>query len=163
MVDVHKVKTALLTCCVTVGLSWSTSKWIWCSFLTTCVVPPTHLPRLYCCETVVTHEFSVQVKKIMAVGPLLPKSVFNVLNHEVNQGEGQKDPCLQFLHSQRPNSVLFICYGSYAAISEPQVLELAKGLEAAGQPFLWILRPSHPREGTQLDDSAAVSALLPSG
>ncbi|XP_078173291.1 UDP-glycosyltransferase 92A1-like [Carex rostrata] len=45
--------------------------------------------------------------------------------------------CIDFLNSKRPNSVLYISFGSQNTIPALQMIELAKGLEASGRPFLW--------------------------
>ncbi|KAL5562457.1 hypothetical protein UlMin_032204 [Ulmus minor] len=48
--------------------------------------------------------------------------------------------CLKWLNSKKPNSVLYVCFGSMAQFKDEQLLELAKGLEASGKPFIWVLR-----------------------
>jgi hypothetical protein len=49
--------------------------------------------------------------------------------------------CIKFLDSKRPNSVLYISFGSHNTIPSLQMIELAKGLEASGRPFIWVIRP----------------------
>jgi hypothetical protein len=51
-------------------------------------------------------------------------------------------PCLMWLDTQAPSSVLYVCFGSDTVNLPAQVHELAMGLESSGQPLLWILRPS---------------------
>ncbi|KAH7387543.1 hypothetical protein KP509_16G028600 [Ceratopteris richardii] len=53
----------------------------------------------------------------------------------------EDDECLQWLDSQTPSSVLFVSFGSMASPSLHQFQELAMGLEASGQRFLWVVRP----------------------
>lgn len=49
-------------------------------------------------------------------------------------------PCIGWLHSKPSCSVVFVCFGTYAAVSADQLRELALGLEASGKPFLWVVR-----------------------
>ncbi|KAL6839216.1 hypothetical protein ACP4OV_030888 [Aristida adscensionis] len=51
-----------------------------------------------------------------------------------------ESPCVRWLDTKPSCSVVFVCFGTYAAISEEQLRELALGLEASGKPFLWVLR-----------------------
>ncbi|KAJ3679977.1 hypothetical protein LUZ60_016255 [Juncus effusus] len=48
---------------------------------------------------------------------------------------------MNWLDSQTPNSVLFISFGSQIRLQGKQMMELALGLEAAGYPFIWVVRP----------------------
>lgn len=48
---------------------------------------------------------------------------------------------MEWLGRQTPGSVVYVSFGSESYISPAQVRELALGLEASGQPFLWVLRP----------------------
>ncbi|XP_057450210.1 scopoletin glucosyltransferase-like [Lotus japonicus] len=47
-----------------------------------------------------------------------------------------------WLDSQKPNSVVYVCFGSIANFSETQLKELATGLEASGHQFIWVVRRS---------------------
>ncbi|MCO5558787.1 hypothetical protein L7F22_012374 [Adiantum nelumboides] len=60
--------------------------------------------------------------------------------------------CLEWL-DKRPNaSVLFVAFGSLATMGRDQIMELAEGLEASEQTFLWVIRSSD-----------TLSNLLPEG
>ncbi|MQM06375.1 hypothetical protein Taro_039205 [Colocasia esculenta] len=48
--------------------------------------------------------------------------------------------CLSWLDAQAPGSVPYVCFGSLCRFTRAQLHELALGLEAAGHPFLWVLR-----------------------
>ncbi|KAJ4756963.1 Glycosyltransferase [Rhynchospora pubera] len=54
--------------------------------------------------------------------------------------EVDKFHCLDWLDQQPKNSVLFISFGSGGTLSIKQTTELAFGLEASGQRFLWVVR-----------------------
>ena len=47
---------------------------------------------------------------------------------------------INWLDDQPPSSVVFLCFGSRGNLSEPQVKEVAIGLENGGFRFLWSLR-----------------------
>uniref|UniRef100_A0A6N2L827 anthocyanidin 3-O-glucosyltransferase n=1 Tax=Salix viminalis TaxID=40686 RepID=A0A6N2L827_SALVM len=49
--------------------------------------------------------------------------------------------CLQWLDSQRPNSVIYVNFGSIAVATKEQLIEFGMGLSKTGHPFLWIIRP----------------------
>ncbi|GLJ50028.1 hypothetical protein SUGI_1064150 [Cryptomeria japonica] len=49
--------------------------------------------------------------------------------------------CLEWLQTKPPSSVLYVSFGSIFEMSMVQLQQLALGLEASQQPFLWVLRP----------------------
>ncbi|CAL2242894.1 unnamed protein product [Prunus armeniaca] len=49
--------------------------------------------------------------------------------------------CIPWLNTQAPKSVVYVSFGSLAAIKEAQFLEIAWGLANSNQPFLWVVRP----------------------
>lgn len=49
--------------------------------------------------------------------------------------------CLRWLDSQKPDSVIFINFGSIAVMTADDFDEFAWGLANSGHPFLWIVRP----------------------
>ncbi|RYR54747.1 hypothetical protein Ahy_A06g030030 isoform B [Arachis hypogaea] len=54
---------------------------------------------------------------------------------------GKKNtPVYLWLDNQRPNSVLYVSFGSGGTLCQEQVNEMALGLELSGQKFLWVLR-----------------------
>ncbi|CAD5196519.1 unnamed protein product [Musa acuminata subsp. malaccensis] len=53
--------------------------------------------------------------------------------------------CLEWLEKHPPNSVVYASFGSWVApISPEKIAEFALGLEAAAQPFLWVLKDEKP-------------------
>ena len=48
--------------------------------------------------------------------------------------------CLKWLDSKKPNSVIYVCFGSIADLAASQLFEIAMGLEASGQQFIWVVR-----------------------
>ncbi|XVF83812.1 hypothetical protein PTKIN_Ptkin16aG0523100 [Pterospermum kingtungense] len=53
----------------------------------------------------------------------------------------QDRSCISWLDKQASNSVIYVSFGSVAAISETDFLEIAWGLANSKQPFLWVVRP----------------------
>jgi UDP:flavonoid glycosyltransferase YjiC (YdhE family) len=47
---------------------------------------------------------------------------------------------LKWLDSKKPNSVVYICFGTVANFSDSQLKEIAIALEASGQQFIWVVR-----------------------
>lgn len=48
---------------------------------------------------------------------------------------------MDWLHKQKPRSVVFIALGSWCRISDSDVAALASALDAMDRPFLWAYRP----------------------
>ncbi|XP_061343486.1 UDP-glycosyltransferase 76B1-like [Gastrolobium bilobum] len=53
----------------------------------------------------------------------------------------QDQSCISWLDKHTPNSVVYVSFGSVAAITETQFLEIAWGLANSKHPFLWVVRP----------------------
>lgn len=68
-------------------------------------------------------------KKLFAVGPLNPTAV---------QSGGHE--CLNWLHKQPLDSVVYVSFGSTSTVSDEQIKQLAIGLKCSGQRFIWVLR-----------------------
>ncbi|XP_030446445.2 scopoletin glucosyltransferase-like [Syzygium oleosum] len=75
------------------------------------------------------------------VGPL---SLCNKENedkaHRGNQASIDQHECLKWLDSKQPNSVIYICFGSMANFNASQLHEIAVGLEASKQQFIWVVK-----------------------
>jgi len=54
--------------------------------------------------------------------------------------EAAERSCLRWLDEQPDGSVLYVCFGSGGTLSSEQMAELAAGLEASRQRFLWMVR-----------------------
>ncbi|XP_047342031.1 UDP-glycosyltransferase 92A1-like [Impatiens glandulifera] len=87
-------------------------------------------------------------KPVWAVGPLLPPEMLGTSSPVPisNRHSGRKSgilvkDCLDWLETKEKRSVLYISFGSQNTIGETQMMELAKGLEKSGKPFIWVIRP----------------------
>ena len=56
--------------------------------------------------------------------------------------------CLKWLDSKEPNSVIYVNFGSVANFNDEQLMEIAAGLEASGQQFVWAVK-REKREGVK--------------
>ncbi|CAB4290533.1 unnamed protein product [Prunus armeniaca] len=65
--------------------------------------------------------------------------------------------CLKWLNSKKPNSVVYVCFGSMARFSNSQLKEIAAGLEATRLEFIWVVRRG------KNDDDVGKEDWLPEG
>ncbi|XP_022982010.1 anthocyanidin 3-O-glucosyltransferase 2-like [Cucurbita maxima] len=101
------------------------------------------------------------IPPIYTVGPVLDLKSENRPTPDEKQSREIKG----WLDNQPPSSVVFLCFGSWGCFSQPQVMEIANGLESSGVRFLWSLR-SPPPPHKQLEppsDYADVDDVLPEG
>ncbi|XWS68060.1 hypothetical protein CRYUN_Cryun04dG0058000 [Craigia yunnanensis] len=89
----------------------------------------------------VEHNRKVMGRKTWNIGPL---SLCNRnTDDKLQRGNAaSKDAveCLRWLDSKKHKSVLYICFGSLSWFSAAQLNEIAEGLEASGQDFIWVVR-----------------------
>ncbi|PON88085.1 UDP-glucuronosyl/UDP-glucosyltransferase [Trema orientale] len=55
--------------------------------------------------------------------------------------------CSTWLDSKKPNSVIYVCFGSLTSFSDKQLMEIAMGLEDSGQQFIWVVQKEIKRQG----------------
>lgn len=89
--------------------------------------------------------------KACAIGPLMHERPAH------QQYQGPPAACLSWLDGQGSSSVIYVSFGSNAALSRDEFVELAHGLEASGQAFLWVVRSDATTAGGLLSD------ILPAG
>ncbi|KAF9675880.1 hypothetical protein SADUNF_Sadunf09G0079400 [Salix dunnii] len=56
-----------------------------------------------------------------------------------NLSSSDEHECMRWLAKKNPNSVLYICFGSYFNHPAAQLLEIAMDLEASGHNFIWVI------------------------
>ncbi|KAL5742959.1 hypothetical protein ACOSP7_029691 [Xanthoceras sorbifolium] len=95
----------------------------------------------------VKHYEKVTGKVVYPVGPV---SLFNTKALDMAERGGNKasnigeeDRCVSWLDSKKPNSVLYVCFGSLCEFSESQLLEIASGLESSKASFIWVVKDSN--------------------
>ncbi|VVB05798.1 unnamed protein product [Arabis nemorensis] len=85
---------------------------------------------------------------IFPIGPF-HKHSDNLLSMTKNE---EDHVTTDWLDKQDPQSVVYVSFGSLAAIEEKEFLEIAWGLRNSEQPFLWVVRPGFVR-GTEWIES----------
>lgn len=78
---------------------------------------------------------------ILPVGPCLPESMLRDCDDNDSGGE-----VLSWLDGRPPSSVMYVCFGTLAVPAEEQMREIAEGLRASGQPFLWAIQSALAKE-----------------
>ncbi|KAM7469830.1 hypothetical protein LguiA_008013 [Lonicera macranthoides] len=89
------------------------------------------------------HYRSVLKRKAWHIGPL--SLCKREIEDKVVKGKKvtiDEHECLKLLDSQKPNSVIYVCFRSVAKISVAQLYEVGMGLEASDQPFISVVRKS---------------------
>nr|TKV95895.1 hypothetical protein SEVIR_9G392500v2 [Setaria viridis] len=82
-----------------------------------------------------TGAFMLLPPSVLPIGPLSSnrKSVGQFLPEDTR--------CLRWLDAQPDGSIVYVAFGSTTVLEPCQFQELALGLELAGRPFLWVVRP----------------------
>ncbi|KAI3976746.1 hypothetical protein MKX01_008604 [Papaver californicum] len=72
---------------------------------------------------------------LLSLGPLLARSQLtgNFWTEDIT--------CLNWLDGQPAKSVVYVAFGSFTVFDKQLFHEVALGLENAGQPFMWVVRP----------------------
>ncbi|KAL6206376.1 hypothetical protein ACLB2K_023624 [Fragaria x ananassa] len=73
--------------------------------------------------------------------PVFPIGPFHKCVPEEASSSTSDQSCISWLNTQAPNSVIYVSFGTIAAITKAQFLEIAWGLGNSNQPFLWVVRP----------------------
>ncbi|KAK7245046.1 hypothetical protein RIF29_39876 [Crotalaria pallida] len=55
----------------------------------------------------------------------------------------------KWLDSQKPESVIYTCFGSLCNLTPSQLIELGLALEASKRPFIWVIRESSQLEALE--------------
>ncbi|KAM0844806.1 hypothetical protein ACQ4PT_056757 [Festuca glaucescens] len=74
----------------------------------------------------------------------------------------EEDTYIKWLDTKPPGSVAYVSFGSFASVGAAQAEELARGLLAAGKPFLWVVRATEEAQLPRhlLDAATASGAAL---
>ncbi|GLJ48790.1 hypothetical protein SUGI_1028860 [Cryptomeria japonica] len=81
--------------------------------------------------------------KVLSIGPLLLSSACygDLIADTKSSIWNEETSCLEWLDKQQESSVIYVCFGSIAVLSDEELVEFAWGLEASNQTFLWVIRP----------------------
>ncbi|XP_008794291.2 anthocyanidin 3-O-glucosyltransferase 4-like [Phoenix dactylifera] len=90
-------------------------------------------------------------KKVWTVGPV---SLYNKGRSEMAE-RGKKSlfdvQCLNWLDSKKPQSVVYVSFGSMGRFTPEQMMELGSGLLASNRPFIWVIREGE-RSSEEVED-----------
>ncbi|XP_034229514.1 UDP-glucose flavonoid 3-O-glucosyltransferase 7-like [Prunus dulcis] len=88
------------------------------------------------------HYRRVFGRKAWHIGPvsLCNKAVGNKTEIRGMEASFDEHECLNWLNTKKINTVVYIRFGSLTNFSDPQLLEIALGLEAYGQEFIWVVK-----------------------
>lgn len=92
-------------------------------------------------EAEVLETVSSMFPNIYNLGPLTTLLIKNEVNGTRPSLWKENTDCLTWLDTQKPNSVIYLNFGSIAVMTEDNFKEFAWGLANSGHPFLWIVRP----------------------
>ncbi|KAJ6287846.1 hypothetical protein OIU78_029187 [Salix suchowensis] len=90
-------------------------------------------------------------RSIKPIGPMIP-SVYLDRQLEDDREYGLSlfkpalDGCMEWLDSKEPGSVVYVSFGSLAALGEDQMAEIAWGLRRSGCYFMWVVRESEEKK-----------------
>ncbi|KAF8397413.1 hypothetical protein HHK36_016329 [Tetracentron sinense] len=74
--------------------------------------------------------------------PIFPIGPFHKYSPASSSSLLTQDPsCISWLDKQAPRSVIYVSFGSLAAMNETEFVETAWGLANSKQRFLWVVRP----------------------
>ncbi|XP_059279744.1 7-deoxyloganetin glucosyltransferase-like [Lycium ferocissimum] len=95
-------------------------------------------------EKEVIESLQTLLPSVYAIGPLhlLVKHVDDKNLEDLGSNLWKEEPkCLEWLDSKKPNSVVYVNFGSITVMTKNQLIEFAWGLANSQLEFLWIIRP----------------------
>lgn len=86
----------------------------------------------------------LQKARAMKVWNIGPMSLYNKnvadMAFRGNKASIDDKRCLTWLESMKPNSVIYVSFGSLARTPLSQLIEIGLGLEASNWPFIWVIK-----------------------
>ncbi|KAK9997625.1 hypothetical protein SO802_022311 [Lithocarpus litseifolius] len=88
---------------------------------------------------------------IKNIGPTIPsmyldKRLKDDKNYDLSLFKPNVDACMKWLDSKDPGTVVYVSFGSLAALGEEQMEELALGLKRSNKYFLWVVRETETKK-----------------
>ncbi|KAK7245047.1 hypothetical protein RIF29_39877 [Crotalaria pallida] len=89
--------------------------------------------------------------KLWCIGPLSlsNKDHFEKAQRGYNKASIDEWQHQKWLDSQKPESVIYACFGSLCNLTPAQLIELGLALEASKRPFIWVIRESSQLEALE--------------
>ncbi|KAF2325575.1 hypothetical protein GH714_030674 [Hevea brasiliensis] len=87
---------------------------------------------------------------IRLIGPTIPsmyldKRLEDDKDYGLNLFQPNTETCMEWLDTKETCSVVYVAFGSIAALGEKQMEELAQGLNMSNYYFLWVVRESEEK------------------
>ncbi|XP_047065571.1 UDP-glycosyltransferase 85A1-like [Lolium rigidum] len=103
-------------------------------------------------ERVALDAIRARLPNTFTIGPLGPEvSPPSYLPSLTSSLWKEDDRCVAWLDAQPADgSVVYVNFGSITVVTREQMVEFARGLAAAGSPFLWVVRPDMVRDGVDM-------------
>jgi UDP:flavonoid glycosyltransferase YjiC (YdhE family) len=103
-------------------------------------------------ERVALDAIRARLPNTFTIGPLGPEvSPPSYLPSITSSLWKEDDRCVAWLDAQPADgSVVYVNFGSITVVTREQMVEFARGLAAAGSPFLWVVRPDMVRDGVDM-------------
>lgn len=91
-------------------------------------------------EMMYVRGYGKVARNVWCVGPLslYEKLMLEKLGRDDKPSMDESE-CVKFLLSNKPCSVIYVCFGSMSHFQASQLKELALGLEASNHPFIWVI------------------------
>ncbi|XVF37514.1 hypothetical protein REPUB_Repub20aG0015300 [Reevesia pubescens] len=88
---------------------------------------------------------------VKTIGPTIPskyldKRLEDDKDYGIHLFKPEIDICIDWLNSKETGSVVYISFGSLAALGEEQMQELALGLKRSNSYFLWVVRETEQKK-----------------
>lgn len=93
------------------------------------------------------HYGNIKKCKFWHIGPVFQ---FFKKAETSNDSSSEQHYCLSWLDTQKPDSVLYICFGSMVRFSDAQLTEIAFALEVSNTQFIWVVRRGLENQETWL-------------
>jgi len=89
------------------------------------------------------HLRKVIGRKAWHIGPMfLSNRVKEAKAHRETEGSIDEHECLKWLDTKKPNSVVYVSFGTTTKFTNSQLKDIATGLEASGEQFIWVVAKS---------------------
>lgn len=92
---------------------------------------------------------SVDDVDLIAVGPALRSEMGSGASTDLIKPDEKR--YIKWLDSKPEKSVVYVSFGSLFVLKKEHVVEIRKGLEGSGRPYLWVLRDDSRYEDVEID------------
>ncbi|KAG0577479.1 hypothetical protein KC19_5G159600 [Ceratodon purpureus] len=111
---------------------------------------------------IIENSRSDKPPRIWTVGPLVEGLGEGKLTLRQKLREtSEEGECFDWLNKQPDSSVLYICFGTVAMVSDEQIRQMAIAIENSGQRFFWVLRIPKDEIGKPVSED--FSQVFPEG